>query len=102
MNLNMIKKQLSELMEERKSLMDNDREHDDIYVKDINALECAISAVMFVEKSAKGEERTAHWDIACGSYTPFCSACGKEPPAYEMTAYCPNCGAKMVTRERGT
>lgn len=43
---------------------------------------------------------TAHWDIACGSYTPFCSHCGKEPPGREMSRYCPNCGAKMVTRER--
>ena len=44
---------------------------------------------------------TAHWDIACGSYTPFCSNCGDEPPAYEMTEYCPHCGAKMVTRRKG-
>lgn len=43
-------------------------------------------------------EKTAHWDIACGDYTPFCSACGEEPPACHMSAYCPNCGAKMITR----
>lgn len=48
------------------------------------------------EESA--EQKNAHWDIACGSYTPFCSNCGEEPPAYEMTAYCPHCGCKMVTR----
>lgn len=47
------------------------------------------------------DSNTAHWDIACGDYTPFCSDCGEEPPAYHMSAYCPNCGARMVTRERG-
>ena len=28
-----------------------------------------------------------------GTYCCFCSACGSD--AYEQTAYCPNCGAKM-------
>lgn len=45
-------------------------------------------------------QKTAHWDICCDGYYPFCSACGEEPPGREMSKYCPNCGAKMVTRER--
>lgn len=34
--------QLLELIDDRKSLMDNDPEHDEIYIKDINALKAAI------------------------------------------------------------
>ena len=45
-------------------------------------------------------EKTAHWDISCDGYYPYCSACRKEPPGREMTAYCPACGCKMVTRGR--
>lgn len=51
--------------------------------------------------NARAEERTAHWDISCDGYYPYCSACKKEPPGREMTAYCPACGCKMVTRGRG-
>lgn len=46
------------------------------------------------------EPNTAHWDISCDGYYPYCSACRKEPPGREMSAYCPNCGAKMVTRQK--
>ena len=164
MTVKEIKSQLRELIDDRKALVGNDPEHDKIYIKDINALECAIDAVEFAEESEKRKEKkmklkpcpfcgeypeskslcsgaewiikctnpnckfsvktfpketeqdaaalwntraeeptikTAHWDIACGSYTPFCSNCGEEPPAYEMTAFCPHCGAKMVTRGKG-
>lgn len=100
MTIKQIINQLRKLLDDRKSLINNDSKHDDIYIKDINALECAISAVEFFEKSAKREERTAHWDISCDGYYPYCSACRKEPPGREMTAYCPNCGRRMVTPER--
>ena len=83
-----IKSQLQALIDDRKSFLNRVKEENYIYERDIEALEYM--------------DNTAHWDIACGSYTPFCSRCGKEPPAYEMTAFCPHCGAKMATRERGT
>lgn len=44
------------------------------------------------------EQKTAHWEINCDGYYPYCSACRKEPPGREMSRYCPQCGAKMVTR----
>lgn len=42
---------------------------------------------------------TAHWDIDCDGYYPFCSNC-KESPA-KMSKHCPNCGARMITRGNG-
>ena len=35
------------------------------------------------------------WEICCDGYYPYCSNCKNEPQGREMTAYCPNCGAKM-------
>lgn len=101
MTIEEIKSQLYEMIDERRALMssgDCDVIDNAIYSKDIAALKAAIEAVQFVDDTANAEEPTAHWDIACGSYTPFCSNCGEEPPAYTMTAYCPHCGSKMVTR----
>jgi predicted RNA-binding Zn-ribbon protein involved in translation (DUF1610 family) len=43
---------------------------------------------------------TAHWDINCNGYYPFCSACTATPKANNMSPYCPYCGAKMITREK--
>ena len=88
-----IKAQLMELIDDRKSFIHVGNEDNPIYINDIEALEVAVGLL---------EERTAHWDthwdISCDGYYPYCSACRKEPPGREMTAYCPCCGAKMVTR----
>lgn len=81
---------LRELIEDRKSFITGG-EDDEIYIRDKQALEAAIKAL---------EEHTAHWGICCDGYYPYCSTCGKEPPGREMSAYCPHCGARMVTPER--
>ena len=44
------------------------------------------------------ERPTAHWDISCDGFYPFCSHCKQEPPHGTMTKYCPNCGSRIVTR----
>ena len=41
---------------------------------------------------------TAHWDINCNGFYPFCSHCKHEPKNGAMSKYCPECGAKMITR----
>lgn len=41
-------------------------------------------------------EKTAHWDINCDGYYPFCSHCGEA--AQHMSRFCPNCGRGMITR----
>lgn len=48
-------------------------------------------------KQSEIEETVAHWDINCDGYYPFCSNCKES--AVKMSKYCPNCGAKMITRE---
>lgn len=80
--------QLEELIADRRSLKNG--VDDDIYDKDIEALKCARAVL----------EYTAHWEICCDGYYPFCSECGEEPPGREMSRYCPNCGRRMVTPER--
>lgn len=44
------------------------------------------------------ERPTAHWDISCDGYYPFCSHCKQEPANRTMSKCCPNCGARMTTR----
>ena len=63
------------------------------YKRDISELDC----VVFDSKREEKEEKTAHWDINCDGYYPFCSHCGEA--TQHMSRFCPNCGRKMVTRE---
>ena len=90
--------QLETLREDAKSHFTNDGD-DEVFRNDVEALTLAHGALRLLELGEHLAEHEAHWDINCGSYTPFCSNCGEEPPAYEMTAYCPHCGCKMITRE---
>lgn len=92
--------QLRDLIEDCRSFMDNavnavDAENANLYRRDIDALLIGISAIKQVEKV-----NTAHWDINCDGFYPFCSNCKKTPRAHDLTRYCPYCGAKMITRER--
>lgn len=40
-------------------------------------------------------EKHATWEICSDGYYPFCSNCKKEPAGGKITAFCPNCGARM-------
>jgi hypothetical protein len=62
------------------------------YTRDISELD----HLVFDSKREESEEKTAHWDINCDGYYPFCSHCGEA--TQHMSPYCSNCGAKMVTR----
>lgn len=81
MDVEEIRYQLTELIEDRKSFLHNNSE-DYVFKRDIEALEYAIERL----------DNTAHWDINCDGYYPFCSECGE--PADKLTPYCPNCGCK--------
>lgn len=50
------------------------------------------------EPTVEDNEDTAHWEICCDGYYPYCSECKEEPPGREMSKYCPNCGRKMVNK----
>lgn len=89
--------QVESLKRDAKSHFTDDGD-DKVFRDDFEALTLAHGALHLLDLREHISEHTAHWDIACGSYTPFCSNCGEEPPAYIMTAYCPHCGCKMVTR----
>lgn len=90
-------KRLSELIDDRESFCISDPEHDESYIKDINALKAAIE---LLKPAAPEQVNTAHWCINCDGYYPYCSVCNNEPLGREMSKYCPNCGRKMVTPER--
>lgn len=62
------------------------------YTRDISELD----HLVFDSKREEKEEKTAHWDINCDGYYPFCSHCGEA--TQHMSRFCPNCGAKMITR----
>lgn len=62
------------------------------YTRDISELD----HLVFDSKREESEEKTAHWDICCDGFYPFCSHCGEA--AQHMTRFCPNCGRKMITR----
>lgn len=105
MNNEQIIKQLEELIDDRETFCISDPEHDEIYIKDIDALKAAIEFLKNtapVKHGAWTEKKgnTANWIICCDGYYPFCSVCGEEPPGREMSKYCPNCGRRMVTPER--
>lgn len=62
------------------------------YKRDISELD----HLVFDSKREESKEKTAHWDICCDGYYPFCSHCGEA--AQHMSRFCPNCGRKMITR----
>lgn len=98
-------KQLSALIDDREAFCISDPEHDESYIKDIDALKAAIEFLKNaapVKHGAWAEKKgdTTNWIICCDGYYPFCSGCGEEPPGREMSKYCPNCGRRMVTPER--
>ena len=84
--------QLRDLIRDRKSRIMIE-EYTDIYRRDIDALEIGVSAIDRVNNI-----KSAHWDINCDGFYPFCSNCKKTPTAHNLTRYCSYCGAKMVMR----
>jgi hypothetical protein len=83
-------KQLEELIDDREAFCISDPEHDEIYIKDINALKAAIEFL-------KTGTRQGEWKISPNRYFPYCSVCETaiDPLAKNLTKYCPNCGARM-------
>ena len=69
-----------------------DPEKPDKHIRDITELDRLVF-------DSKHEDKTAHWDINCDGYYPYCSNCKEEPQGGKLSPYCPNCGAKMITRE---
>ena len=101
MTNDMIKKQRGELIDDRKSFVTKDAEHDEIYLKDIEALENAINILdyhkslkrsfenlvqqLVSEQQATVTESCPHcdtevsvkWNIFKDGHSIFCPKCGK-------------------------
>lgn len=58
---------------------------DDIFIRDVEALDAAIELL----------SRSADWVFDARATTPHCSRCGEDAIAETVSPYCPNCGAKM-------
>lgn len=65
------------------------------YTRDISELD----HLVFGSKREEKKEKTAHWDINCDGYYPFCSHCGEA--TQHMSRFCPNCGYRLTTRKHG-
>lgn len=98
-------KQLEELIDERKSFITSDPEHDEIYIKDINALKAAIEFLKNYEPV-----KHAHWKLYAKTRDSngyiinhfVCSNCanmitdipeGLVPDI--VSPHCAKCGARM-------
>ena len=83
-------KQLSELIDDREAFCISDPEHDEIYIKDIDALKAAIDVLKNYEPV-----KHTHWECGC-----ICSEC-ECVNGERGTDYCPHCGARMDGDENG-
>lgn len=54
----------------------------------------------FARAEKKNKKAEGHWVICSDGYYPYCSECNKEPPGRVMSAFCPNCGARMTDELR--
>lgn len=64
---------------------------DDIFIRDVEALDAAINFLN------SGDRRipTGEWIYDSRTGEPRCSKCGENAVDGIITPYCPNCGAKM-------
>ena len=81
-------KQLEELIDDREAFCISDPEHDEIYIKDINALKATIE---FLKNAAPVKHGT--WLPHRITASVKCSNCRRVFP--DETPHCPNCGARM-------
>ena len=86
--------QLTELIGDRKSFIEGDAEHDEIYLKDIAALNKAIDAIerRIPQRPGKGE--------SAGDIFYFCDRCDAlVRPTEEPVSYCQWCGQAIDWKE---
>lgn len=90
-------KQLEKLIDDREAFCISDPEHDESYIKDIDALKAAIDIIR--NCGAREVRKVGRW-INDGCIDMYCSECGNTPDhepgmTPEATDYCPYCGARM-------
>lgn len=104
MTFAVIKKQLTELIDDRKSFVSKDAEHDEIYLKDIEALENAIN-ILDYHKSLKRNFENLVQQFANeqqATVTESCPHCDTEvtvkwlPSEDGHSIFCPKCGKRIM------
>lgn len=104
MTFAVIKKQLTELIDDRKSFVSKDAEHDEIYLKDIEALENAINILDYNESLRKSfhnlcVQLTSEQQA---TVTESCPHCDTEvtvkwlPSEDGHSIFCPKCGTRIM------
>lgn len=104
MTFAVIKKQLTELIDDRKSFVSKDAEHDEIYLKDIEALESAINILDYHKSLKKSFEDLVQQfaDEQQATVTECCPHCDTEvsvkwlPSEDGHSIYCPKCGKRIM------
>ena len=104
MTNDMIKKQLGELIDDRKSFVVKDAEHDEIYLKDIEALESAIHILDYHEDLKKSFKNLVNQMTSeqAAIVTEYCPHCDTEVSVkwnvFEdgHSIYCPKCGKRLM------
>lgn len=84
-------KQLEKLIDDREAFCISDPEHDESYIKDIDALKAAIE---FLKNAAPVKH--GRW-LSSGMILnrEKCSVCGFYSDDLQVDNYCPNCGTRM-------
>lgn len=104
MTIDLIKKQLIELIDDRKSFVSKDAEHDEIYLKDIKALELVLNGLDYHKSLKKSFENLVQQLVSeqQATVTECCPHCDTEvtvkwlPSEDGHSIYCPKCGKRIM------
>ena len=104
MTFDEIKKQLRELLDDRRSFLTGNKDHDEIYLKDIKALELVLNRLDFYKSLKKSFENLVQQlaDEQQATVTESCPHCDTEvsvkwlPSEDGHSIYCPKCGKRIM------
>ena len=104
MTINEIKKQLRELLDDRRSFLTGDKDHDEIYIKDIKALEIVLNGLDYHKSLRRSFESLVQQfaNEQQATVTECCPHCDTEvsvkwlPSEDGHSMYCPKCGKRIM------
>lgn len=104
MTINEIKTQLIELKDNLQSFKTSDKDHDEIYLKDIKALEIVLNGLDYHESLKRSFENLVQQfaDEQQATVTECCPHCDTEvtvkwlPSEDGHSIYCPKCGTRIM------
>lgn len=104
MTIDEIKKQLCELLDDRRSFLTGDKDYDEIYLKDIKALELVLDGLDYHKSLKKSFENLVQQlaNEQQATVTEYCPHCDTEvtvkwlPSVDGHSIYCPKCGKRIM------